>query len=165
MRRRLLIAGAAAVIAAAALSLGNALRGGPGAGATPAPVAGEPVAAGTGSAQATVEHLQAGLRANPRDGHAYALLGVAYEQRARETGDPTYYTKSGEALDRALALAPRDLLATSGLGSLALSRHRSAARHTGFLLRPPSRTGSSATPSSSSAATRPRSARSRRWPA
>ena len=27
-------------------------------------------------------------------------------------------------LQRALALAPRDLLATSGLGSLALSRHR-----------------------------------------
>ena len=23
------------------------------------------------------------------------LLGLAYQQRARETGDPTYYTKSG----------------------------------------------------------------------
>src|SRR5207253_8486256 len=51
-------------------------------------------------------------------------LGLAYQQRARETGDPTYYTKSDEALHRALALAPSDLLATSGLGSLALSRHR-----------------------------------------
>jgi len=51
-------------------------------------------------------------------------LGLAYQQRARETGDPTYYTKSDEALHRALTIAPRDLLATSGLGSLALSRHR-----------------------------------------
>jgi tetratricopeptide (TPR) repeat protein len=124
MRRRLLIAGAAAVIVAAALSLGNALRGGPGAGATPAPAAVEPAATGTGSAQATIEQLQAGLRANSHDGHAYALLGVAYEQRARETGDPTYYTKAGGALHRALSLAPKDLVATNGLGSLALSRHR-----------------------------------------
>ena len=60
----------------------------------------------------------------PERRHALDQLGLAYQQRARETGDPTYYTKSGEALHRALRLAPRDLLATSGLGSLALSRHR-----------------------------------------
>ena len=125
MRRRLLIAGAAAVIAAAALSLGNALRGGPDAAATPAPsVAVAPAAASTRSTQATVEQLQTRLRANPRDAHGYALLGVAYEQRARETGDPTYYTKADGALHRALSLAPKDLVATNGLGSLALSRHR-----------------------------------------
>ena len=53
-------------------------------------------------------------------------LGLAYQQRARETGDPAYYTKSEQALNRALRLAPRDLVATSGLGSLALSRHRFA---------------------------------------
>jgi tetratricopeptide (TPR) repeat protein len=64
------------------------------------------------------------LRANPRDEQAYALLGVAYEQRARDTGDPSYYTKADGVLHRALALAPRDLVATNGLGSLALSRHR-----------------------------------------
>jgi tetratricopeptide (TPR) repeat protein len=77
-----------------------------------------------GSPEANVEQLQARLRANPRDAHAYALLGVAYEQRARETGDPTYYTKAGGALHRAISLAPKDLVAVSGLGSLALSRHR-----------------------------------------
>ena len=53
-----------------------------------------------------------------------SLLGLAYQQRARETGDPTYYTKSEGALERALALDPKDSLAYSGLGSLALSRHR-----------------------------------------
>jgi tetratricopeptide (TPR) repeat protein len=60
----------------------------------------------------------------PRDVHALDLLGLAYQQRARETGDPVYYTKSEGVLRRARRLAPDDLYATSGLGSLALSRHR-----------------------------------------
>jgi tetratricopeptide (TPR) repeat protein len=54
------------------------------------------------------------------------LLGLAYQQRARETGDPSYYTKSEGVLRLALRLAPRDLDATSGLASLELSRHRFA---------------------------------------
>src|SRR6185312_4515097 len=54
------------------------------------------------------------------------LLGLAYQQRARETGDPSYYTKSEGVLDRALRFAPHDLDATGGLASLALSRHRFA---------------------------------------
>ena len=52
------------------------------------------------------------------------LLGLAYQQRARETGDPTYYAKSGGALQRARSLKADDELVYSGLGSLALSRHR-----------------------------------------
>jgi tetratricopeptide (TPR) repeat protein len=80
--------------------------------------------AGAGSAATTVKDLQARLRANPGDARSYALLGLAYEQRARETGDPTYYTKADGVLHRALALAPDDLIATDGLGSLALSRHQ-----------------------------------------
>jgi tetratricopeptide (TPR) repeat protein len=131
MRRRLLIAGAAAAIAAAALSLGNAFQGGSGQAAAPAAptriadgVGLVGSAAGAGSAAATVKDLQARLRANPGDARSYALLGLAYEQRARETGDPTYYTKAGGVLHRATALQPNDLIATGGLGSLALSRHR-----------------------------------------
>jgi tetratricopeptide (TPR) repeat protein len=73
-----------------------------------------------------VESLQATLEANAKDEHTWALLGLAYQQRARETGDPSYYTKSGGALQRALRLNPKDWLVYSGLGSLALSRHRFA---------------------------------------
>jgi tetratricopeptide (TPR) repeat protein len=73
-----------------------------------------------------VASLQATLEANAKDEHTWALLGLAYQQRARETGDPSYYTKSGGALDQALKLDPKDWLAYSGLGSLALSRHRFA---------------------------------------
>jgi tetratricopeptide (TPR) repeat protein len=83
-----------------------------------------PAAPLRGGTAADVTRLQANVRANPSDVTSLDSLGLAYQQRARETGDPTYYTKSGEALHRALALAPRDLVATSGLGSLALSRHR-----------------------------------------
>ena len=60
------------------------------------------------------------------DQHSWTLLGLAYEQRARETGDPSYYGKAGAALNRAIELDGDDPLAISGLGSLALSRHRFA---------------------------------------
>ena len=130
MRRRLLIAGAAAALVAAALSLGGAFKGGSvHAAAPPQPRTisdgGIPGAGtGAGSAAVTVSQLQERLRANPGDARSYALLGLAYEQRARETGDPTYYPKADGVLRRALRLAPNDLVATGGLGSLALSRHR-----------------------------------------
>lgn len=71
-----------------------------------------------------VADLQSRLRANPKDAHSYSLLGLAYEQRARETGDPSWYPKAEGALRRALSLDGRDALAVGGLGSLALSRHR-----------------------------------------
>src|SRR5690242_5150806 len=76
------------------------------------------------STQQLVDSLQSTLYLNPKDEHSWALLGLAYQQRARETGDPTYYTKSDGALNRALALKKDDYLVYSGLGSLALSRHR-----------------------------------------
>jgi tetratricopeptide (TPR) repeat protein len=76
------------------------------------------------STQQLVDSLQVGLYKNPKDEHSWALLGLAYQQRARETGDPSYYGKSGGALNRALALKKDDYLVYSGLGSLELSRHR-----------------------------------------
>jgi tetratricopeptide (TPR) repeat protein len=74
-----------------------------------------------------VQSLQSTLAANAKDEHSWMLLGLAYQQRARETGDPSYYTKSGGALEHALSLDHQDYLVFSGLGSLALSRHRFAA--------------------------------------
>ena len=118
--RRLVFGGTAAGLTALTLLLGGALRGSPS--AQSAPLASTPPPAETTTSQ--VAKLQGELRANGNNVNALDALGLAYQQRARETGDPTYYTKSDEVLRRALRLAPRDLLATSGLGSLALSRHR-----------------------------------------
>jgi tetratricopeptide (TPR) repeat protein len=78
----------------------------------------------TGDTAALVTGLQSELRADPGSVKTWGSLGLAYEQRARETGDSTYYGKAEGALRRALSLRPDDLVATAGLGQLALSRHR-----------------------------------------
>ncbi len=70
-----------------------------------------------------VEQLQHAVAVRPDDGDLNARLGLAYLQRARETADPSFYPKADELLQRALHLAPGNLDATLGLGSLALSRH------------------------------------------
>ena len=67
---------------------------------------------------------QAAVRADPTDVRALTALGFAYEQRMRETADPTYLTKADGALHQALKLQPSSADAVVGLGSLALSRHR-----------------------------------------
>ena len=127
MKRRLLIGMVVTALAVPTTLLGGVF-GNDDAGAVHSSptVAGEPLESGfaAGDTQTLVVRLQAAVRANPRDGKSAALLGLAYQQRARETGDPTYYAKSQAALRDALRTDPRDLTATSGLGSLALSRHR-----------------------------------------
>jgi tetratricopeptide (TPR) repeat protein len=129
--RRITIGAAAAVSCLAGLLLGGVWRDSSPASsavvAQPSAAAQAPqLAAGfaAGDTEAQVAKLQGQLRADPYNTTLLDQLALAYQQRARETGDPTYYTKSGEALQRVLQLAPRDLVATSALGSLALSRHR-----------------------------------------
>jgi tetratricopeptide (TPR) repeat protein len=128
-RARIRVAGAAALVASVALLLGGALRET----ASSVPSSPPPWVAATeslqagfapGDTRALVRRLQASLRAGPGDVTTLGLLGLAYQQRARETGDPVYYTKSEGMLRQALALDPRDATATGGLGSLALARHR-----------------------------------------
>ena len=127
-RLRLGLAAGAAALTAAALLLGGVLReAGSRVAAEPAPAPAAALPASgfaAGDTAAEVAALQASARSRPGDVHTLDLLGLAYQQRARETADPTYYTKSEGVLRRALRLVPRDLEATSGLGSLALSRHR-----------------------------------------
>ena len=75
-------------------------------------------AAGTG-----VRELERAVRRDPDDGESLVLLGYAYQQRWRETADASNLPRSEAALRRALRLDPRDALAVTGLGSLALIRH------------------------------------------
>jgi tetratricopeptide (TPR) repeat protein len=123
----MMLGATAGVLAAVALLLGGAVRDSRSRAATPALPSsdGDRLATGlAGNTPALVLQLQEGLRAQPDNVHGLDLLGLAYQQRARETGDPTYYTKSDGVLRRALRLEPDDLLAVSGFGSLELSRHR-----------------------------------------
>jgi tetratricopeptide (TPR) repeat protein len=71
----------------------------------------------------SIQNLQEQLWANPNDWQAYSQLGMAYLQKARETGDPTYYQKTEEALDKALSFQPDDYSSVSARGALALARH------------------------------------------
>jgi tetratricopeptide (TPR) repeat protein len=122
-KRRLLVGGAAAVTTAVALLLGGVFQGGGGE-ARPSRGLSLPVRADASADTALLPRLQQQVRDDPADAHGLALLGLAYQQAARESGDPSYYPKSEAALRRALRLGQDDLLATSGLGALALSRHQ-----------------------------------------
>jgi len=50
-------------------------------------------------------------------------LGREYLQKARDTGDATYYLRAEQAFGRALERDPADPEAVAGIGSLQLSRH------------------------------------------
>jgi tetratricopeptide (TPR) repeat protein len=53
----------------------------------------------------------------------YALLGGAYLQKNRETGDPSYYSRAERSFDAALRRDPRNLNGVLGAGTLAGARH------------------------------------------
>jgi tetratricopeptide (TPR) repeat protein len=123
-RRRLALAGTVAAIAATVLLFGGVFREGEA--AQPAPVAPAQIAGDFAVRDTTtlVSNLEQEVRVRPDDERVLTSLGLAYQQRARETADASYLSRSEEALRRALALAPRDPLATVGLATLALSRHQ-----------------------------------------
>lgn len=68
--------------------------------------------------------LQTHLSAYPNDARGYALLGAAYLQKVRESGDPAYYTKADAVLHEALSRQPQDAETLTTLGVLALARHQ-----------------------------------------
>ena len=127
--RRLLLALVVICVAAGSALFGGILSESPAAPAQPADAATAPLSGVVPSlpaarnTAATIRRLQAGLRTQPDDAGSLTLLGLEYEQRARETGDPSYYSKADGVLNDALGLAPASPLTESGLGSLALSRH------------------------------------------
>ena len=105
-----------AVAGVMGVALGRfALAGGDGAPAAP------PRSAGT--TEVAVADLQARLGATPDNPALLTRLGEAYLVRARETADPSYFTRAGQALERSHALAPDRPATLTGLGLLALGRH------------------------------------------
>lgn len=69
--------------------------------------------------------LEARVAEAPTDGQALTTLGLAYQERARETGDPRFDVRSRAALERALRLpGAHRWLAVTALSSLAAQQHR-----------------------------------------
>ena len=67
--------------------------------------------------------LQGAVRDGIGGAQGYALLGGAYLQRNRETGDPSYYSRAERSFDAALRRDPRNLAGVLGAGTLAGARH------------------------------------------
>ena len=78
----------------------------------------------TGDTAGYVRKLERRVAAHPQAADALTLLGLSYQQRARETGDPTFYRLSGEALRRAARAGGQRALIVQGEASLANTRHR-----------------------------------------
>jgi tetratricopeptide (TPR) repeat protein len=78
---------------------------------------------------ARIRSLQDTLRGDDERTYALAatMLGQAYLQKARETGDPAYYPKAQTLFEQALAANGDNVDALVGLGTLALARHQFAA--------------------------------------
>jgi len=76
------------------------------------------------SVDSQIQTLQDQLRSHPDDWQSYSQLGLTYLQKARETGDPTYYQKTEDALNKALSFQPDDYASVSASGALALARHQ-----------------------------------------
>ncbi len=63
------------------------------------------------------------VRDRPEDTAALTRLASLYVQRARETGDPSFYALAGLAADRALAVEPDHVQALVVGGVVALAQH------------------------------------------
>ena len=75
------------------------------------------------SNEQVVSSMEERLKQEPGNAKANAMLGQAYLQRARESGDPGYYTKAEILFERALKAEPRSIEAMLGKASLLMARH------------------------------------------
>lgn len=72
----------------------------------------------------SIQRAQTTLRRNPENAALWAQLGASYVEKARISGDPSYYGQAQGALDRSLAEQPDgNGEALIGLGLLANARH------------------------------------------
>ncbi len=125
MRRRVTIGIAALAGVLAVALLGDGPGGGSAARVDRTEDVGRLVAeVSAGSSRGVVRRLERSVSSHPDDSRGLTLLGLAYQQVARETADASWLPRSQEALRRALELDPADALALSGLAQLSVTQHR-----------------------------------------
>lgn len=120
-RHPILLIGVAVLVLSGAVGSGYGIYRSRSANQSPPPLVARPVASPT---DMQITQLQQRLRSVPDDTKAKVDLADGYLQKARETGDPTYYGKAEPLLMQALASEPENFNAMTSLGSLALSRHQ-----------------------------------------
>jgi tetratricopeptide (TPR) repeat protein len=110
---------AVALAFALALAVFTATRGGERAAAGP-PLAAAPSLRPDADTDAQLRRLQADVRRGaPRE----AELAAAYIQKARESGDPSFYSRADGVLERTLARGPADPAELTEAAALAAGRH------------------------------------------
>jgi tetratricopeptide (TPR) repeat protein len=128
VRRRAILIGATVAVVGGLGLFGGALAsrstGSPSAAVAPDAQRSLAGLAPAGGTAATVARLEGAVRANPADARSLTLLGLAYGQRWRETGDASFVSLEARSLARARTLTPNNPLTTQALGSLALTQHR-----------------------------------------
>jgi tetratricopeptide (TPR) repeat protein len=127
MNRKLVIATAAVAVLALAVLLGGALNeSAPAGSAVVTPAAASTLQTGfaAGDTASLVARLEATVRDDPADVRSLTTLGLAFQQRMRETADSAYLRRAERVLEQARRLAPGDPDVLSAAGSLALSQHR-----------------------------------------
>jgi tetratricopeptide (TPR) repeat protein len=75
------------------------------------------------STDQAIRLTQRQIQRHPQNATAYFKLGDAYIQKARQTGDLSYFTLAEQALRRSLELAPRNAGAARHLAYVFSSRH------------------------------------------
>jgi tetratricopeptide (TPR) repeat protein len=80
-------------------------------------------AAGWSMNERSIPMMEERVKEDPKNPRWNADLGEAFLQRARESGDPSFYTKAEALFDRALAVQPQLMEAMLGKASLAMARH------------------------------------------
>src|ERR1051326_4523310 len=71
----------------------------------------------------TIAKLQDKLKQEPNSAEWNTALGHAYLQKARETGDPSYYSKAEQLFDQTLSSKRNYVKALADKASLEMSRH------------------------------------------
>src|SRR5437870_10967480 len=75
------------------------------------------------AADRAITQLQQRLASKPNDLVSLDGLGSAYLQKARESGDPAFYTKAVGLFDKAMTMAPDDQTGIIGASMAAAARH------------------------------------------
>jgi tetratricopeptide (TPR) repeat protein len=124
--RRRIAFGLAALCGALAVVLGGSWGGGE---ATARPVARDDLVQlveqfSAGSSNTVVRRLETAVAAHPDDARGLALLGLGYQQLARETADASWLGRADAALERATRADRNDAVAASALAQLAVTQHR-----------------------------------------
>ena len=70
-----------------------------------------------------IGYYQQMLKRNPRNGTVLLGLGDALIRKARETGDPSYFSRAEEALKKSLDIMPKNFRAARALAYVFYSRH------------------------------------------